>query len=409
MEFIGHFRRLTPAQRNTFIACFLGWSLDAFDFFILTFCISALATQFQAKVSAVTEAIFITLAFRPVGAFLFGMMADRFGRRLTLMLDIVAYSVFELASAFAPSLKIFIITRAFFGIAMGGEWGVGAALAFETLPAEKRGFFSGVLQEGYAVGFLMAALVYGIFFPLVGWRGMFAIGALPAFLVIYIRSTVDESPAWLLGRVSKSAESGFKTDIIKFIGPFLLMTVLMFAFNSFSHGTQDLYPTFLTKGHQLGPHAVMWIAVIANIGALLGGILCGNWSERIGRRRAIVIAALLAIPVIPLWAYSRSVPMLALGGFLMQFMVQGAWGVIPAHLNELSPPAVRGTFPGFAYQLGNLLSSKNSVLQAKLVEQRYGGRYPPVLAWTVLLVASLVAIVTWSGKERRGADLSDTR
>jgi len=198
MEFIGNFRRLTTVQRNTFIACFLGWSLDAFDFFILTFCISALAAQFQAKVSAVTEAVFITLAFRPVGAFLFGLMADRFGRRVTLMIDIIAYSVFELASAFAPSLKVFIITRAFFGIAMGGEWGVGAALAFETLPSEKRGFFSGLLQEGYAVGFLMAALVYGIAFEYVGWRGMFVIGALPAFLVIYIRTKVDESPvvAW---------------------------------------------------------------------------------------------------------------------------------------------------------------------------------------------------------------------
>jgi SHS family lactate transporter-like MFS transporter len=408
MEFVGHFRRLTAVQRNTFIACFLGWSLDAFDFFILTFCISALATQFQAKVSAVTEAVFITLAFRSVGAFLFGMMADRFGRRITLMVDIIAYSVFELASAFAPSLKVFIVTRALFGIAMGGEWGVGAALAFETLPAEKRGFFSGLLQEGYAVGFLMAALVFGTMFQFVGWRGMFVIGALPAFLVIYIRSNVDESPAWLQGRASRKTEGGLGKDAFKFLGPFLLMTVLMFAFNSFSHGTQDLYPTFLTRGHQLGPHAVMLVAVVANLGALAGGVLFGSWSERIGRRRAIVIAALLSIPVIPLWAYSRTVPMLALGGFLMQFMVQGAWGVIPAHLNELSPASARGTFPGFAYQLGNLLSSKNSVLQAKLVERRYGGSFPPVLAWTVLLVASLVAMVTWSGKELRGADLSNT-
>ncbi|MGA7751773.1 MAG: MFS transporter [Candidatus Sulfotelmatobacter sp.] len=408
MEFIGNFRRLTAAQRNTFIACFLGWSLDAFDFFILTFCISALAAQFQTKVSAVTEAVFITLAFRPVGAFLFGLMADRFGRRVTLMIDIIAYSVFELASAFAPSLKVFLITRALFGIAMGGEWGVGAALAFETLPAEKRGFFSGLLQEGYAVGFLMAALVYGIAFEYVGWRGMFVIGALPAFLVIYIRTKVDESPAWLQGRVAKKTEPALGKNVVKFIGPFLLMTVLMFAFNSFSHGTQDLYPTFLTKGHQLGPHAVMFVAVIANIGALVGGIVFGNWSERIGRRRAIAIAALLSIPVIPLWAYSRTIPMLALGGFLMQFMVQGAWGVIPAHLNELSPAPVRGTFPGLAYQLGNLFSSKNGVLQAKLMETRYGGRFPPVLAWTVLLVASLVAVVTMSGKERHGADLSST-
>jgi MFS transporter, SHS family, lactate transporter len=408
MQFLGHFRGLTRVQRNTFIACFLGWSLDAFDFFILTFCVSALATQFQAKVSAVTEAIFITLAFRPVGAFLFGMMADRFGRRVTLMVDIIAYSVFELSSAFAPSLKVFLITRAMFGIAMGGEWGVGAALAFETLPAEKRGFFSGLLQEGYAVGYLMAALVYGTMFTLVGWRGMFVIGALPALLVIYIRTKVDESPAWLQGRVTKKVERRLGKDILAYIGPLLLMAVLMFAFNSFSHGTQDLYPTFLTKGHQLGPHAVMFVAVVANIGALVGGVLFGTWSEKIGRRRAIVIAALLSIPVIPLWAYSRTVPMLALGGFLMQFMVQGAWGVIPAHLNELSPSAVRGTFPGFAYQLGNLLSSKNSVLQAKLVEQRYGGRYPPVLAWTVLIVATLVAVVAGTGREKKGADLGNT-
>jgi SHS family lactate transporter-like MFS transporter len=408
MEFIGHFRRLTPVQRNTFTACFLGWSLDAFDFFILTFCVSAIATQFQTKVSVVAEAIFWTLAMRPVGAFLFGMMADRFGRRPTLMIDIIAYSVFELSSAFAPSLKTFLISRALFGIAMGGEWGVGAALAFETLPAEGRGFFSGLLQEGYAVGYLMAALVFGTAFHYVGWRGMFVIGALPAFLVIYIRSKVDESPAWLQGRGLKKAESGLGKGILTYFGSFVLLVLLMFAFNSFSHGTQDLYPTFLTKGHQLGPQKVMFITVIANIGALLGGILFGTWSEKIGRRRAITIAAILAIPVIPLWAYSHTVAMLALGGFLMQFMVQGAWGVIPAHLNELSPPAVRGTFPGFAYQLGNLLSSRNVVIQAKLVENRYRGMYPPVLAWTVVVVVTLVVVVTGSGRERKGTDMTNT-
>ncbi len=395
-------------QRNTFVACFLGWSLDAFDFFILIFCVSALATQFQTKVSAITEAIFLTLAMRPLGAVLFGLMADRFGRRPALMVDIIAYSVFELASAFSPSLKIFLIMRACFGIAMGGEWGVGAALAFETLPAEGRGFFSGVLQEGYVIGYLMAALVYGSLFSVVGWRGMFVIGALPAFLVIYIRTKVDESPAWLQGRASRETESHLAKDIWSHAGIFIFLAILMFAFNSFSHGTQDLYPTFLQKNLQFTPKTVSFIAIIYNIGALLGGIVFGSWSERIGRRRAIVIAALLTIPAIPLWAYSHTVPMLALGGFLMQFMVQGAWGVIPAHLNELSPPAVRGTLPGFAYQIGNLLSSDNSVIQAKLAESRYGGRFPPVLAWTVLLVASMVVIVTWSGKERRGADLSNT-
>ena len=408
MEFVGHFRRLTPVQRNTFIACFLGWSLDAFDFFILTFCVSSIATEFQSKVSAVAEAIFLTLAMRPVGAFLFGLMADRYGRRITLMVDIVAYSVFELASAFAPSLKILLITRALFGVAMGGEWGVGAALAFETLPAEGRGFFSGLLQEGYAVGYLMAALVYRTLFPMIGWRGMFVIGALPAFLIIYIRTKVDESPAWLQGRVSRQTENRLGKDILTYVGTFVFLVALMFAFNSFSHGTQDLYPTFLQKDHHFTPQTVGLIAIIANVGALLGGIFFGTWSEKIGRRKAIVIAALLAIPVTRLWAYSHSVPMLALGGFLMQFMIQGAWGVIPAHLNELSPPAVRGTFPGFAYQLGNLLSSRNVVIQAKLAEQRYTGMFAPVLAWTVLIVASLVAVVTCSGRERRGADLSNT-
>ena len=408
MEFIGHFRRLNAVQRNTFIACFLGWSLDAFDFFILILCVNALATQFHEKVSAISQAIFWTLAMRPVGAFLFGLLADRFGRRLTLMIDIIAYSVFELASAFAPSLKVFLIMRALFGIAMGGEWGVGAALAFETLPAEGRGFFSGLLQEGYVIGYLLAALVYRTLFPSFGWRGMFVIGALPAFLVIYIRTKVEESPAWLQGRVARESGNRLGKDIVSHAGIFAFLVVLMFAFNSFSHGTQDLYPTFLERNLHFTPQMTGLIVIIYNVGALLGGILFGTFSERIGRRRAIVIAALLAIPVIPLWAYSHSVPMLALGGFLMQFMVQGAWGVIPAHLNELSPAGVRGTFPGLAYQLGNLLSSKNAVIQAKLAESRYGGRFSPVFAWTVLLVACLVAATTLSGRERRGADLSNT-
>ena len=408
MNILENFRRLTSVQRNTFIACFLGWSLDAFDFFILIFCVSAIATEFHTKVSAIAEAIFLTLAMRPVGAFLFGLMADRFGRRPTLMLDIIAYSVFELASAFAPSLKIFLIMRACFGVAMGGEWGVGAALAFETLPARGRGFFSGLLQEGYVVGYLLAALSYGFLFPHIGWRGMFVVGALPAFLIIYIRTKVEESPAWLAGKVSRNAEMRLGKDIFSYLGTFLFLVLLMFAFNSFSHGTQDLYPTFLQKDRGFSPKTVSQVAIIYNIGALIGGILFGHLSEHIGRRKAIVIAALLTIPVIPLWAYSRTAPLLALGGFVMQLMVQGAWGVIPAHLNELSPPAVRGTFPGFTYQLGNLLSSRNSVIQAKLAEQHYVGSYAPVLAWTVLLVAILVAVVTMGGREAKGADLSDT-
>jgi MFS transporter, SHS family, lactate transporter len=406
-SFFGQFRGLTSPQRNTFFASLFGWSLDAFDFFILIFCVSAIATQFTAKVSAVAEAIFITLAMRPIGAFLFGLFADRFGRRPALLANIICYSFFELASAFAPSLRSFLVIRALFGVAMGGEWGVGAALAFETLPAEGRGFFSGLLQEGYVIGYLLAALAYGVLFDLVGWRGMFVIGALPAIPVIWLIVTrVKESPAWVEGHVSRDTELHVGGDILKYLGSFLFLVVLMFAFNSFSHGTQDLYPTFLQKNHNFSPGTVGLVAGIYNFGALFGGIFFGSWSEKIGRRRAILVAALLSIPTIPLWAYSHSVAMFALGAFLMQFMVQGAWGIIPAHLNELSPPAVRATFPGLTYQLGNLLASRNAVIQAKLVEQRYAGNYAPVLAWTAFLVAALVAIVTVAGKEAKGAKLS---
>jgi SHS family lactate transporter-like MFS transporter len=407
MAMFGHFRGLTPPQRYAFLASLLGWSLDSFDFFILVFCVSAISTEFNAKVSQVMVAVSLTLAMRPVGAFFFGVFGDRFGRRPALLTNIICYSFFELASAFAPSLRSFLVIRALFGVAMGGEWGVGAALAFETLPVEGRGFFSGLLQEGYVLGYLLAALTYGLVFRFVGWRGMFMIGVLPAIPVIFLIATrVQESPAWREGRVSRKSEIRLGRDIWKYLGSFLSLVVLMFAFNSFSHGTQDLYPTFLQKNHGFSSGAVGLIAVIYNIGALLGGIVFGSWSERIGRRRAIIVAAILSVPVIPLWAYSHSAPLLAAGGFLMQFMVQGAWGVIPAHLNELSPPAVRATFPGFAYQLGNLCASWNGVIQARFAEQRFAGNYAPVLAWTVLIVAALVAIITALGKEAKGADLA---
>jgi MFS transporter, SHS family, lactate transporter len=418
LNVISQFRRLTPRQRNTFAACYLGWSLDAFDFFILVVCLPAIASEFHAKVSDVSEAIFWTLAMRPVGALLFGMLADRFGRRLTLMLDIVSFSVLELASAFAPNLKIFIIIRALFGVAMGGEWGVGAALTFETLPVEGRGIFSGVLQVGYNTGYLLAGLVFGALFTHLGWRMLFVIGALPALLVIYIRTSVEESPAWQSGRARRLAAprearsiEWYLQKFISFIPlllPFFFLVLLMFFFNLFSHGSQDLYPTFLIKNHGFTPHIVGAITVLFNVGALLGSIVFGAWSERIGRRRAIVVAALLSIPVIPLWVFSKNIWSLAVGAFLLQFMVEGAWGIIPAHLNELSPPSVRGTFPGLAYQLGNLLASRNAPIQARLAEKRFGGNYAPVLAWTMLIVVLGLALVTYFGREATGADLSTT-
>jgi len=414
-RFFSHFRSLTPPQRHAFIACFLGWSLDSFDYFLLVFSISAIAADFQVRTSAVAEALFLTLAFRPVGAFLFGALADKFGRRPALMANVACYSVLALGCVFAPSLHALLILRALFGVAMGGEWGVGAALAFETLPKEGRGFFSGLLQEGYAVGYLVAAAVYATLFKtfshmmwhghVIGWRGLFIIGAAPAVLVVYIALKVEESPVWRAGqRKSAKPAMSVASGIRQYALTFLFIILLMTGFNSFSHGTQDLYPTFLQKDHGFSAALTGGIAIIYNIGALLGGIFFGGFSERFGRKRTIIGAALLALPVIPLFAFGQSLYALATGAFLMQFMVQGAWGVIPAYLTELSPGPVRATFPGLAYQLGNLLASRNVVLQARAAE--HFGSYGVVLAATVLIVAIYLVIVTAFGREAKGIELT---
>jgi SHS family lactate transporter-like MFS transporter len=413
---------LDGPQRHAFLACFLGWTLDAFDYFLLVFCVPAIAADFHATTAAVAVALALTLAFRPVGAILFGWMAERYGRRPTLILNIVCYSVLELSCAFAPSLHVLLILRALFGIAMGGEWGVGAALAFESLPAARRGFFSGLLQEGYAVGYLLASLAFGGLYDwfasmhaygqIVGWRGLFVVGALPALLIFYIGSRVKESPAWEAKRRGipgspvvwgETPLSERMQQLWQFRYRFLFLVLLMAGFNALSHGTQDLYPTFLLHDHHASAHMVGAIGILYNIGAILGGICFGALSDRWGRKRSIVTAALLALPCIPLFALGHSLVLLAVGAFLMQFMVQGAWGVVPAYLIELSPEPVRATFPGFAYQLGNLLTSRNSVFQAQAA-RRYGG-LGPVLAVTVLVVAAYLAIVASLGRESRGQTL----
>ncbi len=404
--------------RNVVIAAFLSWTLDAFDFFILIFTFDDVAKTFGGSVKSITFAITLTLATRAVGAFIFGRMADKYGRKPILMLVVGLYSFFELASGFAWSFTAFLAIRTLFGIAMGGEWGVGAALAFETLPKDNRGFFSGLLQEGYAIGYLIAAAAYGLLFrPLagmewaghvVGWRGLFVIGSLPAVLIVYIGLRVEESPVWLAGRGRtgsvREPGPGFLESVRRYGGTFLFLVLLMTGFNALSHGTQDLYPTFLQKDHGASPAATGSIGILYNIGALFGGIVFGSLSERFGRKRAIISAALLAVPIIPLYALSQSLAMLAVGAFLMQFMVQGAWGVVPAYLSELSPGPVRATFPGLAYQLGNLITSRNGVAQALIAERI--GRFGPVLAVTVLLCSCLLVVVTSLGRESRGADLS---
>ncbi|WP_366145024.1 MFS transporter [Bradyrhizobium sp.] len=389
----------TNEQKHVVAASFLGWSLDAFDFFLLVFVLKDIAAEFHTDISNVTLAILLTLAMRPVGAFVFGRAADRFGRRPALMVDILLYSVLEFASGFAPNLTVLIVLRALYGIAMGGEWGVGASLTMETIPPHARGFVSGLLQSGYPAGYFMASIVYGVLFPYIGWRGMFMVGVIPALLVLYIRRTVPESPSW-----SKQAavERGGTLAVLKSHWRLAIYAVvLMTALNFFSHGTQDIYPTFLQEQHKLTPHVVSIIAVIYNIGAICGGILFGSLSERFGRRRCIIIAALLSLPAIPLWAFASNPVVLAVGAFLIQFTVQGAWGIVPVHLNELSPDTARGTFPGFVYQLGNLLASVNATLQAGLAKH-FGGDYGLALAIVAGTVAIIIAALTAAGTEAKG-------
>lgn len=393
-------RTLNSAQRDVVVACFLGWMLDAFDFFLLVFVVHDIAREFGTDVKRVTFALLLTLAMRPLGALLFGVLADRYGRRPVLMVDVLLYSVIAFSAAFSPSLGVLIALRALYGVAMGGEWGVGASLTMESIPPQSRGAVSGLLQEGYAAGYLLAALAFGLLHQSIGWRGMFMLGAVPALLILFIRAKVPESPAWREGTQGGHRPERIWSAIAGNWRRFLFAIVLMTAFNFLSHGTQDLYPTFLRVQRELGDHTVGLIAVVYNIGALAGGILFGALSQRIGRRRAITIAALLVIPMVPLWAFSTTPVLLGVGAFLIQFMVQGAWGVVPAHLNEISPPGVRGTFPGFTYQLGNLLAAGNATIQAAIAEN-YGGNYAIAMAATAVVVAVIVATCAAFGPEAR--------
>jgi SHS family lactate transporter-like MFS transporter len=377
---------LTGPQKTAIWAGYLGWTLDAFDFFLLVFMLKPISEAFGADIKSVSEALFLTLAARPIGALVFGALADKFGRRPVLMLVVLLFSVFSALSGLAQTLGQLLLIRALFGFAMGGEWGIGASLVMETIPSKVRGIVSGLLQSGYPSGYLLASLVFYLLFDHVGWRAMFFVGLVPALLVFFIRMRVEESPVFLAHREKpverpvRAIASNWKLA--------LYLIVLMTAFNFFSHGTQDLYPTFLQKQHGFGTQVTGALTAVMNVGALVGALVFGTWSQVIGRRRAIMVAAALALPIIPLWAYSTGLVALAAGGFLIQVAVQGAWAMVPAYLNELSPPAARAMFPGFVYQLGNLIASRNGVIQAGIAES-HGDNYSLALA----LVAGITAVV----------------
>jgi len=407
VEAIRLFKLLDRNQRNTFAACFLGWALDAFDFFLLTFVLVPMAHDFRTTVADLSYAITITLAMRPVGAFIFGLLGDRFGRRIPLMIDIIFYSAMELLTAFSPNFSVLLIFRALYGIGMGGEWGLGASLAMETLPIEARGLFSGILQQGYAFGYLLAAVVYWMVFPFFGWRGLFVAGALPAILVLYIRARVPESPAWLR---RQHMTGDFWRELLIVLkrhwGLFLYVVALMTAFNAMSHGTQDMYQTFLGEQRHYDVTQKAATGIIYAFGAICGGTIIGHLSQKWGRRRLMILCAALGIVLIPLWVFSPGYTLLVIGGFAMQFMVQGAWGVVPVHLNELSPDAVRGTFPGFAYQLGNLFAANTAVVEAQLAYHFCDANghpdYAKALALFAFLIFLMLILLAAIGPEKLG-------
>ena len=408
MEALRLLKVLNRDQRNTFIACFLGWALDALDFFLVTFVLAPIGQDFGQSIPKVAFAITLTLMMRPVGALIFGWLGDKFGRRIPLMIDIIFYSVMELLTAFAPNFTVFLILRALFGIGMGGEWGLGASLAMESLPTQARGLFSGILQQGYAVGYLLAALVFWIVFPHFGWRGLFVAGALPAFLVIYIRARVPESPVWQRERAQERPRVEMSIFIKQHAGLFIYAALLMTAFNYMSHGTQDLYATFLQKQRGFDSNETSKIAIVYAFGMICGGTVVGHLSQGWGRRRVIIFAALCGMLLIPLWIFAPITGLLIIGGFLIQFMVQGAWGVVPVHLNELSPSKFRGTFPGLAYQLGNFAAAYAAQQQAWLAEHFRLANGEPNYAFTMALVEAIVFIaiifLAAIGPEQRGKE-----
>ncbi len=389
----------TDGHGAAVFAGFLGWTLDAFDFFLVVFALTAIAQEFHRADKEIAFSITLTLAFRPVGAFIFGLMADRYGRRIPLMIDLVFYSLVEVATGFAHSFTSFLVLRALFGIGMGGEWGVGASLAMEKVPPQLRGFLSGVLQQGYALGNLLAAGCFFFVFPRWGWRPMFFIGGLPALLGLFVRFKVKESEVWRKTRHPNWSDLG--RAILSNWKLFLYLTLLMMMMNFASHGTQDMFPTFLKRFWHMKPTQVAAISAISMVGAICGGTLVGFLSDRFGRRRAMITALVCAILLVPMWAYAPSLALLVVGAFLIQFMVQGAWGIIPAHLSELSPDSVRGFLPGFAYQCGVLMASSVPTVEAVLAEHM---SYANAMALTAFVVFTLAAVVVALGREKRGIE-----
>jgi MFS transporter, SHS family, lactate transporter len=379
------------------VAGFLGWALDAFDFFLVVIALPHIAADFNVGEPAIAASVTLTLMFRPVGAFIFGLLADRYGRRIPMMIDLVFFSIVEVATAFAPNLTTFLILRALFGIGMGGEWGVGASLVMEKVAPKWRGVVSGFLQQGYAAGYLLSAVAAFFMLDRWGWRPMFLLGGAPALLALFIRLAIKESDVWQKTKAESWSQLG--RGIASHWKQFIYLTILMAMMNFSSHGTQDMFPTFMKSFRGLDAKVYSQIVIVMNIGAILGGVAFGLASDRFGRRSMMITALLGALMIVPLWALSQTVALIVVGAFLMQFMVQGAWGIVPAHLSELSPDQARGFLPGFSYQCGNLIAACIAVVQATLAKT-YPYPYVMAISAAVIFAGAIVAIAL--GRERHG-------
>ena len=387
------------------IAGFSGWLLDAFDFFLITFCLTGIAHEFRKSDAQIALLITMTLAFRPVGGFVFGFIADRYGRRMPLMINIGVFAVAEILTGLAPSYTALLVVRALFGIVMGGNWGVGASLAMEGAPKDKRGVLSGLLQEGYAAGNILAAVAYFCLYDRVGWRPLFFLGSLPALaLVLFIRVFVKESEVWEKSAKVRLSFTEQRREMISHLRLFfyllLFMTMMLFA----SHGTQDMYPTFLQRQWHFSPARRSAITAFSGVGAILGGLAFGHFSDKRGRRTAIIVAFMLGVLLIPAWAFAPNQGLLIAGAFMMQFMVQGAWGVIPAHLAELSPNLMRALLPGFAYQSAGVIASSVVFIEAVYAQKT---SYATAMALTAISVFVMAALIAWLGRERHGAEFGE--
>ncbi|KIM77736.1 hypothetical protein PILCRDRAFT_11824 [Piloderma croceum F 1598] len=368
---------LTFIQWAQFFSGWFAWICDAIDFFTVSLSVTNLQIQFGKPAHDITTAITLTLLFRSLGAVVFGVVSDRYGRKWPLVINLILCAILQLGAGFVQTFHQFLAIRALFGITMGGIWGLATATALENLPVELRGLASGVVQEGYAVGYLIAAVINLTLVPSVsaGWRSLFWTASGISLFAAVIRALLPESAVFLRakeferehGLTSTEKNKVFLKETKRMLAKHWLLciyaVVLMTGFNFLSHGSQDLYPTYLQTSKNISNHNATIATIIGNCGAIAGGAIAGWVSQYIGRRLTVVIFVCFIGAFIPLWILPSTFSSLSAGAFCMQFGVQGAWGIIPIHLAELSPPAFRATFPGVAYQLGNMVSSASAQIE----------------------------------------------